>query len=258
MRIVATIALLVLQTFPVLAAQKFVVHGSALSRVSECRGVFWRAGAVLHNRNAAPATVRLIGGSAGVFTSPVEVEIPASAAIVAKPGTLAGNASDQLLWVTRLDVPEGVEIEARLDLYDADLCSLRPPTSIADAKIVMPVFDELTPANELQTHLGADLGASNVRLNVAVYNAGETNANVILRARRPLCAQSIATEQTAIVPANTITQIALPSLTPCSSGDEQNPAWSTEVTVESDQPAFSFVSVISTESSPRIFATVVR
>jgi hypothetical protein len=256
MRLVA--AVIVFQALSAFAAENYVVHGAALSRVSECRGVSWYAGAILHNRNAAPVRVQLTGGSAGAFVAPVEVEIPANGVHVAQRGGLAGNASDRVLWVTRLDVPDGVEIEGRLDLYETDLCTLRPPISVAEAKLVLPSFDRLADAGEIQTHNGADLGMTPVRLNVAVYNAGTASANVIVRARRPLCAQPTSVVHTATVPANTITQVTLPPVPQCNTGDETNPTWSTEVRVEADQPSFSFVSVIATTPSPTVFATVVR
>jgi hypothetical protein len=184
------------------------------------------------------------------------VNLPAGASRVAKAGELAGTQAP-LLYVTKLDVPDGVEIEGRLDVYGADLCSFPPPIPYAIAKIAMPVYERLAAAGEVQRHFGADLGTGDVRLNVGVYNGGGQSANVMIRARRPLCEIETTVTQTATIAANTIVQIALPHVPPCNSGDELNPAWSTEITVEADQPSLSFVSVISTDPTAPIFAAVV-
>ena len=233
------------------AADVWVVHGHAFSRKSETLDVRWEAWAVLHNETDTAATVRLVGGSDGAFTGPVEVTIPARQSIATTGRGLSGTPAG-MLWVTHLDVPAGIDVEGRLELWNEERGPVgRPPALAPYAKLTMPVFRRLVSAGEEHVHRGTDLGGQRSRLNLTVYNAGAATATARVTQHAPLCAANLA-EETFLVGANQIVQVPLKTPDPpaCDVG------WVRTVRVVLDQPGFSFISVLSAEGPPDAAAAV--
>lgn len=225
------------------AADVWVVHGDVMTPRQP--GVFtrWDAFAILHNVSDASATVRLVGAN------PVSITIAAGTSRTSHFGERLQDA----LWVSRFDVPSGVRVEGRLELWLVEPFTGRPPTSVPFAKLSMPVFDRLAPPGEEQFHFGTDIGGKRSRVNVAIYNGGAVPATARITVLEPLCATTIA-EQTALIAPNQIVQVPVenPPRISCANG------WARSIRVIVDQPSFSFVSVLATEGPPDVTTAVVE
>src|SRR4029077_590073 len=106
---------------------------------------------------------------------------------------------DDNLWTLHLDIPAGITVESRDEVYLENVCILPvQPTSLGKAS--MPVFRELTPPNVARVFLGTDLGARSGRTNVVMYNAGTTVAAAHIELRRA-CDNVVVDQVTVVVPA---------------------------------------------------------
>lgn len=173
------------------AADFWIIHGQASTPRQHGVVTRWEAFAILHNVSGANVAVRLAGGSEGTFTDPVSVTIAGGTSRTSHFGGLSGHRSANALWVSRLDVPEGVRVEGRLELWYDELFVGRPPPIAPLAKLSMPVFDRLARAGEEQLHFGTDVGGRRSRLNVAIYNGGTVAASARITLVEPLCAMTL-------------------------------------------------------------------
>jgi hypothetical protein len=232
----------------------WVVRGFATTLTGPCTGVNWSANALVHNRADAGATIRVLhisnNGESSGLTSAV---LPAGQSALVS--SLVSASSPAPLWVEELDVPAGVAVEGRLDMF-AGVCSGgAPPSAMPFAKLALPVFRALTTAGTRQDHFGTDLGGQQVRMNVAVFNAGDVAARAVVTLEQPLC-NAVPLATTVTVPADSIVQVPLGPVTPCSGLTPVSPTWSSFVTVVVDQPSFSFVSTLVVGTPLNVSAAV--
>jgi hypothetical protein len=157
------------------------------------------------------------------------------------------------LWVSRLEVPSGIHVEGRLELWNADSPPGAPGPFAPYAKLAMPVIDTLVPAGEEQLHFGTDLGGQRSRANVAIYNAGNVPAAATISMHLVSCPTPLAATEVS-VPPNEVVQV---SLRPECCDTTCSLEWVRFVRVTVDQPGFSFVSVLSNEFLPDATAAVV-
>ena len=154
------------------------------------------------------------------------------------------------MWVLHLDVPGGVTVESRDEVYYEPLCGApAEPVRTSTGKVSMPVFRSLTPAGVPQVKLGTDLGQRRTRLNVAIYNAGAVASAVTIDVRNA-CDGALVDSRTVTIPANTILQVGgLNGIGPeCTSDDA--PPWMRYTVITADQPSFSYVSSVSEDVPP--------
>ena len=120
------------------------------------------------------------------------------------------NMGQPILLVNKLDVPTGVLVESRMEIYGVggaeEPCPLGP--GVVDSLEVVghfgfPVIERLTPPNSPQYHLGADLGTLTSRTNVGVYNAEGSGATATIEVRAA-CDDRVLQTRTVTVPGNSL------------------------------------------------------
>ena len=116
----------------------------------------------------------------------------------------------------------------------------------------MPLFTRLAAPGELQRHLGTDLGATSVRLNVGIYNAASSAANATITVTQPVCARTSVT--TVSIEPDTFTQFAV-SVAPCGGPSNEN-SFAAYTSVVVDQPSLSMVSVLANGVPPSVTTAV--
>jgi hypothetical protein len=226
------------------AADVYLLRFDAVSRQSGCLSVVWHDQATLFNTTNAPATVRVVGVSEGK---------PASGAVdsfVVPPGS-AVSLEDSLgrpwlsiapLYVMHLDIPSGVRVGSRNEVYVHNDCIVLPPRPGALAQVSMPVFTALVPAGLPQVHLGTDLGELPSRTNVGIYNAGSVAAQARIELRR-VCDNTVVDVRTVTVAAGATVQVGslVAGANICGSTPSQS-EWLRYTVVSVDQPSLTFVS----------------
>lgn len=222
------------------AADVWVVNGLAMTPAGGCTFLRWQADAVLHNTGSEDAIVKLVDASNGAFVGSGTTTIPASTSTRLFATTLL--FAPQPLYVVHLDIPPAVAVEGRLDVFNDSCAPGAPPALVPSTHIALPVIRHLAAANEVQFHPGTDLGTQDVRLNVAIYNASSTAANASVVMLAPFCADRTRASTEVSISPNTIVQFPLTASASCTGAGA---VWSRAVQVTSDQPGFSFVSVLA-------------
>lgn len=253
-------ALLLVTPSLLLGADVWVVRGAGATLRDECRGVGWEAYAIVHNRSNAFANVRFLHGSNGQYSGPpVTAGLSAGQSRLARDLGLSSSGEQGVLWVDHLEVPDIVVVEGRLDQSAVDQCDVsgRPPIERATSKLRMPVFSKLVPAGQEQVHYGTDLGSQRTRVNVAIYNAGETIATAVVRVEKPLCTEGgSGITRTVSVRPDSIEQFSFGEGVPCGVHSFRGREWASLVTVTVDQPSFSLISTLSNDQVPAVGAAV--
>ena len=236
---------------------------------TECYRVGWRDHLLFRNTTSQDLTVRALGASNGYdISTPDLLTVPSrrnrSLLIGPRPGDNGATnnwtpRTSYVLVVNRLDVPEGVSVESRGELYGGLAtplpCGAQPaPSPQVFGGVALPVVRSLTPAGAEHLHLATDVGSQRSRSNVGVYNAGLVPANATIELRRA-CDDSIVEARALTIAANSVVQ-ALGF-----GDDSQRPPFCTQlgatyysryVTVVMDQPGFSFVTTLSRDADPKI------
>jgi len=234
------------------ANDAYIVRFFANGMGTECAQSVWTDNILFFNRTSVPATVTLLGVSNGTLRTdaPRELQLPPNRATALRTGPFFRTAfiwsplGLPPLWVVHLDVPDGVTVESRDEVYAVFVCGLTddglPEPEVA-GKVSLPIFRSLVPAGRPQVKLGTDLGYRDSRLNVAIYNAGTEQANATVEVRRA-CDDSLIESRHVTLPANTIAQFGGFAGTGARCVPELAALYTT-VTV--DQPSFSYVSNVS-------------
>jgi hypothetical protein len=226
--------------------------------------VNWQDELIFYNRTDVDLTVRNLAATAGAFTPPGELVVPAGRvrSTLGKDGFLiGGDPFGAALIVNKLDVPDGVTVSSRADVFGPPPACGEPPTSTlySYGSLPLPVFRSLAPANERRVHLTADLGVRQRRSNVIVYNGGSAPATARIEFRTG-CDDALISERFATIGPNSVIQIQ--GLTDDPFGRTCLGAGLTNdflryIAVTVDQPSFSHVMTISNEfPTPTIGATV--
>ncbi|HEX8617435.1 MAG TPA: hypothetical protein VF911_07610 [Thermoanaerobaculia bacterium] len=198
---------------------------------------------MLLNAGEREAAVRVLGVSNGGSSAETAMAIPSGEA--RNVSSFLKDAARSPVWVTRLDVPDGVLIDGRLE-YRRSGCVGPPPSPHPRSKVTTPVFRALTPAGVRTIHTGSDLGAQDVRTNVGIYNAGAVTATATVEVRRAGCASETAITRDVSVPPDTIIQISVfDDPLPCATS--RGLVWPAFTTVSVDQPSLSYVVSLSDE-----------
>jgi hypothetical protein len=226
--------------------------------------LLWSSDVTFFNHGSSAATVQLLGVSNGRATDAVGTEfvLPAgrSAALSRfRPSWLFDSPSEPLT-VIHIDVPPAVDIES--SLYIGTTTSLvfgADPEKFGKTRL--PVVGKLAAPGDAQLHLSTDLGTIPSRLNVGVYNAGATPANVTVEIRQ-FCDDSLLESRSATVAANTVVQLtgfqaASHNCPPPSGIGTLGRLTGAYVIVRADQPSFSFVSAIANVDAPTTSISIV-
>jgi hypothetical protein len=173
-----------------------------------------------------------------------------------------------LIWVNRLEVPDGVLVSDRADseIFEASNPGSPGPcegSHYSSGGLSLRVFGELVPAGVAQYHLGTDIGnflqgnaSFDSRINVGVFNASATAASAAIEIRcssesgletgsDPLLATASVT-----VPPNSVVQQTVLSSTRATPCPLIAPA-PYHVIVTSDRPGFSYAAALSNEAPPK-------
>lgn len=251
-------------TVPALAAEVYVVRFITSGTLVEppCKYLRWNDHLLFHNTASQAATVRFLGVSNGpprADASNLTVPAGRSRSVA---GTLLGwnPNGNAVLWVNRLDVPDGVLLASRLEVA---VGSGAPCAPASDGRGVgatgLPTFSSLRAPNERQYHLATDIGAdatgyaANARINVGIYNAGSMTATATVEVHRG-CDERLMESRTTSIPADSILQVlGLSTRTGpgCGSPFTTN-LYTTYVIVRVDQPSFSYAVTLSNELPPQI------
>lgn len=240
------------------------------SSPTECYRVGWRDHLLFRNTTSQDLIVRaLSAGNGHTLPNPDLLTVPArrnrSLLILRRAGENGGsnNWAPGAFMVNRLDVPAGVLVESRGELYGPETTALpcqAPPGSLPSPEVFgtipLPVVRTLTPAGVEHVHLATDLGTQRIRVNVGIYNAGAAAATALVEVRRS-CDDVLIEARAVMIPTNSVTQALgfndSPRPTGCTS--PATTEFSRYVTVAMDQPGFSFVTTLANDLPPRIAVT---
>ncbi|HEY8134244.1 MAG TPA: hypothetical protein VII12_20365 [Thermoanaerobaculia bacterium] len=238
------------------AADAYIVRFNAPGRQLGNVAVQWLDDVLFFNTNDNPATVRILGVSNGSLQpDPPQLSLPPSrvvsinAAPVVNVRWLPTPAPS--LWVMHVDIPAGVAVESRDELYVSS--GIPELTPVARGKVSMPIFKELTPAGKLQIHLGTDLSSPTSRVNVGIYNAGSESATATIEVRRT-CDDFVMDSRVVSIAPNTVVQIiglSVGSSNTCTS--RVTPSWMRYTIVTVTQPSLTFVSNLNENLLPAPF-----
>jgi len=136
-------------------AEVFVLRFRTDRSYSEpsCKVVNWRDELIFHNGTGVEKTIVNLETTAGAFRPPGRLVVPP----VRTASTLAGNALRDLggdpfgaaLLVNRLDIPEGVVVASRADVFGPPVACGAPPTSTiySFGHLPLPVIRSLAAPN---------------------------------------------------------------------------------------------------------------
>jgi len=248
--------MLLLAAVAVHAADAYLVRFAADGRSSTCASAFWADDILLYNNQATPATVRLLGLSNGTIRpeTPREVTVLPhrvfSIAQAFRARVVWAPLETSPIWVVHLDIPDGITIDSRDEVYYEFACGTLPEHDRRSAgKVSLPVFRALVPAGQPQIKLGTDLGGRSGRMNVAIYNAGENAATAHVDVRNA-CDDAVVDSRDVGIPANTILQFGgFRTFGPdCTTTDAAS--WMRYTIITVDQPSISYVSNLTDDLPP--------
>jgi hypothetical protein len=225
---------------------------------SSCEAFRWRSEMVFHNAGESLATVRLLSVSNGSLThNAQDLHIEPGRTVAGIAGSLGWHPDPQAtLFVTRINVPDGVIFEARSEPtgleYSLPCASDRlAPLHIRGA-FPLPVIRALAPANTPQHFLSADLGHLANRAYATIYNAGDDAATALIRVYRECDEHLIATQSVAVA-GNTVVSAALEG-----SYDACLNSWPVgrHVVITLDRPGFALVSAVDGDSFKKLSMSI--
>jgi hypothetical protein len=228
------------------AVEAYVIGFLAESSVAygSCSLIFWTPDLILHNAGTQDARVRLLGLSNNIQPSlTTEIVVPShrTRSGLHLLGQIPGGQLP-FLWVAKLDIPEGIVAQSRVEASPSDCGHTRPPEPPSYGAFSLPITRSLTPPNSTKVHLAADLGSQNTYVNVGVYNASVEPAHATVELRQA-CDDALLDQRTIAIPGNTIVQLGGLDgpLTSCETGATLGSAWVRYVNVTVDQPSLSYV-----------------
>jgi hypothetical protein len=226
------------------AADLYLVRFNAVSRTNACTTVNWHDEAMFFNSGIAPATIRVLGVSQGQPApgAPDSFVVAPGSAVALDDALGRAWSGVAQLYVMHLDVPQGVRVASRNEVY-SPACLVFIPSPGALGQVALPVFTALTIAGVPQVHLGTDLGQLPSRTNVGIYNGGDVAAQARIELRR-VCDNIVVDERTVTVPANATVQVGplSPGVNTCTTSSQSE--WLRYTVVIVDQPSLTFVSNI--------------
>lgn len=246
---------------------RFVTPLNSISS-EECLVVGWRDHLLFRNTTSQPATVRPLGASNGhVPPTSDTLTIPPgrSQSVMISPGAEAAVSNQwtpiapYVFVVNHLEIPSGVLVESRTELYGtADSGGPLPCSPFAGGTAVLgsvplPIVSALTPPGVPQFLLRTDLGTLQSRTNVGIYNGGPTTATATIEVREG-CDDQVLNSRSVAVPGNSVIQVTGFSnavLTSQCSGAQGTPLYVRYVVVTMNQPGFSFTTSLASDLPPK-------
>ncbi|HEV7426396.1 MAG TPA: hypothetical protein VGQ46_08505 [Thermoanaerobaculia bacterium] len=246
-------ASVLIASLPLIAAPAHVIRFTApdAHRAGSCDTMGWGDVLTLFNTTNVPVTVRVLGISNGTpeTTAPDHIDLPPGVVVQANlvlgaawqpRGSQSGN-----VWMMHLDVPDGVVMESRNEMFDTYVCNAQRVELGSLGKVSLPIFRDAVPANQPQVHLGTDLGSKIARINVGIYNQAQVIANAHVEVRRS-CDNAVVDSRDVQIPADTVLQVTgLQQGHSFCSGTPATQVWLQYTVVTVDQPSMTFTSVIS-------------
>lgn len=235
---------------PGLAAPAFVIRFFGSPVTIGCDTVTWSDILTFYNATDVPVTVRIVGVSNGSpnRTSPDSIVLPPHTLVYPEQLLITAWIPDTgrlpKLWMMQLDIPDGVVIESRNEVFLTNSCIIFPNFAVSLAKVSMPVFRSAVPANQQQVHLGTDVGSKDAHINVGIYNQSHVVANAHIEIRRS-CDDTVIDARDVQIPPDSLEQFTNFRKGPnvgCSAGMSYNVGRYTLVTV--DQPSMTFATVL--------------
>lgn len=229
---------------------RFIASGA---RTGLCDTLTWHDDLTFFNTTDATVTIQVLGISNGTpsSTSPASIDLPPGQVVCADhvlgSAWLPMNDRAPGLWIMHLEVPEGVIIESRDEMFQGNACTTSPFPPSSLGKVSLPVFRAAVPANQPQVHLGTDLGSKDARINVGIYNQSQVVANAQIEVRRS-CDNSLVDARDVQVPPDALVQITgfQKGLNTCGS-DPSTYNWLRYTVVTVDQPSMTFAASLSGE-----------
>jgi hypothetical protein len=235
--------------------------------------VTWHSNLMFHNTTAAQLEVRPLSVTGGSLPPNARaLVVPAGATVSIRGRTdfdLHWDVEGFGLWVNRLDVPDGIVVSNRGETGISDPPPGPPPCGGIPAIYAgypVPVRSDLVAASVSQYHLGVDTagptqGSStgDSRINVGVFNAGVSAANVLVQVRCSAGSPSVpppdpvVESQQIVVEPNSIVQTQLVASTlvlGCPVAIGLPSPW--HVVVRSDQPGFSYAGGVANGTLPKL------
>lgn len=266
-RLLALASLVFLVASHLDAAEVFVLRFRTNRNYSDpsCKVVNWRDELIFQNTSTVDKAVVNLETTAGAARPPGRIVVPPGRTV----STLAGNALRDLggdpfgaaLLVNRLEIPDGIIVSSRADIFGPPVACGAPPTSTIHSfgSVPLPVFRSLAAATERQVHLTADLGIQQRRTNVVVYNGGSSVGTVHLEFRAG-CDDSLLEERFLTIAPNSVIQAQGFTDDPLAKtcfGAGLTTDFTRYIVVTVDQPSLSHVMTISNEFAvPTIGVTV--
>jgi hypothetical protein len=220
------------------AKDAYVISVDAASGVrSDGTPQAWVTQTLFHNVGALPQSMRVVGASNGVV-------LPINDPLLISPGRtvlaedLVGPFGAGVpLLVVHMEVGDSVAVASRL-ISGAALGAevTTPPPSPSFGSIGLPVFYQLVPAGEEQVLPFVDLAGLMSRINLSLYNAGDTVAHALVEIVSA-CDDRVSATGTFSVPADTIEQVPIGEPPGCDPG--QSADGPTYLRVTLDQPGFA-------------------
>lgn len=237
-----------------------------MTSATECLRVGWRDRLTFRNTTAGEASVRLLGASNGYIPPRDDVlsllpNRTQSLFVIPFQAHRSNSWAPQdpyVFLVDRLDVPAGVIVESRGEVYGGGADGLPLPCdpfligTTVFGSFALPVVRQLTPAGSAQFHLASDLGTIASRTNVGIYNGASASAVASIEVRRS-CDDGLVESRLVPIPANSVIQSTgfVNTLSGCLEGGA-TPDHERYVIVRVDQPSFSFITTIAQDLPPKI------
>jgi len=160
-----------------------------------------------------------------------------------------------LFMVNKLEVPAGVIVQSRGELWGQGLYVSCSPFSVGDeifGGFPLPVVSSLTSANTPQYHLSSEFGTLPSRTNVGVYNGGTSTGRAVIEIREA-CDDQIIETRTLSVPARSVIYAVgfkNARFSPNCKEFVNTSDYSRYVVVTLDQPGFSFAFTVAEALPP--------
>jgi hypothetical protein len=244
-KVLLLFAIVILAAMSLFGADAYFIRFTAYGN-----SILWADDILFFNTNPSPVNVRFVGVSNGAAhaDTPDLLLPPRRTTSLRANSTIAEkwapNPDIAPLWVLHLDLPLGVIAESRDEFY---VTFPLPPmlASQPRGKVSMPIFRGLVAPNEPQVQLGTDLGGTDSRVNVGIYNASDRTALAAIEVRRA-CDDTIVGTRTILVPPNTVVQsVGVAAVRNAECGGTATTPWVYTVTTTVDQPSFTFVSNVN-------------
>jgi hypothetical protein len=225
------------------ASDVYAIGGGAIGSSPEpCTFYQWTGGVLFHNTGDTQAIVQALIVSNGQPPNgtPTEFAIPPHRTDSLHSGIFVSAP----LLVVKLDVPDSVVVESRIEI-GTQFCAGPPPIGNPNrGKLSFPTFRSLQPPGVAKVHLGTDLASISARNNVAVYNAGSVAANAHIEVHRG-CDDAVIEARDQQVPAFSV--VSVNGLGVATGRDlcGTTAPWVTYVAVVVDQPSLSWVSTLA-------------